>query len=252
LLPVETSGKIFLFIAGMLAIFLFCFLIYCIPLYARSQYPHSEKSKRVVQFAIYFIFLIAFAWIANLSRARHILPLLLILPVALVCLFEIKQLSRLKKVLPFIFVVLFTLNIASWISNFKKANFNPTTVVKAMERNECKFFYASYWCAYPIMFESKGLLCGSPMLLPYHEILSDRRPDYTNVIRQEQSPAFFFGQYETTLKQGFVNFLAETKISSEQIESNEGTLFFHFSKPVDPVIETRWNTTFAVRKSEIN
>jgi hypothetical protein len=205
----------------------------------------------VLHFSFYFIFLVIFSWIANLNRARHLLPLLLIIPVAFFSTAEVKNRSIGKKILPGVFILLYTLNLLSWVSGFKTSNFNPAAVLGSFTNNNVRYFYGSYLTTFPIMFISKGTVVGSPMLLPNHEILSDRRPDFSEAVRKAPAPAFFFAKTETSLEKEFQAFLLISHITSSCDRNVDGALFFNLSKPVDAVVKTKWNTTFMLRENNL-
>jgi hypothetical protein len=85
------------------------------------------------------------------------------------------------------------------------------------------------------------------MLLPAHEILADRKPDYTELVQKSASPAFFFGSWEGSLENEFCAFLSANNITSAYRKDIGGSLYFNLSRPVDAVVRTRWNTTFQMR-----
>lgn len=206
-----------------------------------------EKTFYLRQFSAFFIFLILFQWVANLNRARHLLPLLAIIPVAFFTLTRHRFLW--KKVAIGTMCLICVLHVIGWSIKMQHTGFDPRPVVEVMKEKRIKEFYGSYWTTYPIMFSSNGELIGSPYLLPYNEILSDRRPNFTKQVRSSLSPAFIFGGGEQRLKDNLQQFLIENSIKSKSIEIGSTTIFWELSKPVHAMIKSHWETSFVLGRS---
>jgi hypothetical protein len=243
LLP-ENSGPLYLRIAGMLLIALFLVFVIRALFFTRAQ----PEKVYVIHFSFFILAIVVFAWIGNLNRARHLLPLLLALPAALFSLAGIAKTVRVKNTLIAVFILLYGVNSISLVVNRKATGFDAKPVISAFYKNKIRCFYGSYWSVYPIMFASKGAILGSPMLLPSREILSDRRPDYTDSVRAAAQPAFFFIASETGLEKEFWNFCMSNLITYRQDRRRQGVLYYDLSKPVDAVVKTKWKTAFVVRE----
>lgn len=196
------------------------------------------------QFAIYLLIFILFQWVASLKADRHFMPLYFVIPVAIFSLAE--RYTKLRRAPVVIVVVLALLNVFGWNQEFKTSLFNPHNIVKFMEKKHVREFYSSYWTGYPIMFVGEGRLIGSPMLLPYHEPFSDRRPKYTDQVIHAEDAAFVFGIGEEQLKAQFIFFLNNHQISFQTAQVEGTTIYFQFSTPVGTHIskETRSNVFF--------
>jgi len=237
----DLFGKWILVVAGS-------FLIFVMVWFAGSVFFNTdtlkEKTYYLRQFSAFFIVLILFQWVANLNRARHMLPLLAIIPVALFTLTKHPFLS--KKVAIGAMCLICGLQAIGWSTKMQHIDFDPTPVVDVMKEKGIKEFYGSYWTTYPIMFSSNGELVGSPYLLPYNEILSDRRPNFTKQVRSSLSPAFIFAGGEQRLKDNFQQFLIENCIKSKSIEVGSATIFWELSKPVHAMVKSHWKTSFVL------
>lgn len=130
-----------------------------------------------------------------------------------------------------ILLLLSTLQVVGWHHEFSTLHFNPGPVVKIMESSGIKEFYASYWIGYPVMFLGEGRLIGSPMLLPYREPFSDRRPQYTEQVRRSGNAAFVFGSDEKSLEMEFLSFLKIHDITYETVEIDGTSIYYRLSKP---------------------
>jgi len=208
----------------------------------------GPKTYYARQFSVFLIFLILFQWVADLNRARHMLPLLAVIPVALFTITE--NYSFLKKLAIVALSLICGLQVIGWHAKMQVSFFDPEPVVTLMKEKGIREFYGSYWTSYPIMFASEGAIIGSPMLLPKNEILSDRRPDYTEKLRKSLSPAFVFSDDEYKLKERFEEFLIEHHIKYESAETQHATVFFAFSEPVHAEVKSHWKTNFVVNKIE--
>jgi len=209
----------------------------------------SPKKYYVRQFSIFLISLVLFQWIVGLNRARHMLPLLLIVPVALFNITENRGFLRKFAILALSLTC--GLQVIGWHEKIQISFFDPAPVVILMKEKGVKEFYGSYWTSYPIMFVSEGAIIGSPLLLPHNEILSDRRPDYTEKVRKSLSPAFIFSDDEYKLKNKFKQFLTKHHIEHESAETQHATVFFALSEPVHAEVRSPWETSFAVKKQRI-
>jgi len=242
LLP-ESAGKASLVIAGLfLAIILLWFIISVFANNKISRQDHNHHRN----FAAYLILLILFQWAANLNRPRHMLPLLLIIPVAVFTV--TKNYYSFNKAIILILLFICGFQTASWVNKMQYSSFDPEPVVNIMKNENIREFYGSYWTTYPIIFSSEGELIGSPYLLPYNEILSDRRPDYTNKVRNSPSPAFVFADEEQQLKKQFLEFLEKRNIRAEYVGTKGTTIFFGLSEPVHAFVDSHWQTTFTLRE----
>ena len=246
LLP-ESVGPVCLQLAGVTLIALFLFFIIRTLFFVKGQ-PERIYS---VHFAYFMIALVVFAWIAGLNRARHLLPLLLALPVALFAITGMARSTRARKLLYAVFVLLYGINITALASNRNATGFHAAPATAAIMKNGICCFYGSYWSIYPILFSSHDRLFGSPMLLPYNEILTDRRPDYTDSVRVAARPAFYFTAAESGLEKEFQGFCRDNGITSRQERTPQGVLYHDLSKPVDALVKTKWNTTFEVRAPDV-
>jgi hypothetical protein len=243
LLP-ESAGKASLVIAGLfLAIILLWFIISVFANNKISRQDHNYHRN----FAAYLILLILFQWAANLNRPRHMLPLLLIIPVAVFTV--TKNYYSFNKAIILILLFICGFQTASWVNKMQYSSFDPEPVVNIMKNENIREFYGSYWTTYPIIFSSECEIIGSPYLLPYNEILSDRRPDYTNKVRNSPSPAFVFADEEQQLKKQFLEFLEKRNIRAEYVGTKGTTIFFGLSEPVHALVDSHWQTTFTLRES---
>ena len=236
----EYLGSSLLAIGGLLLLLVFFWFV-------AGAFFNTDKNaaKRTAfrQFAIFFVFLMVFQWIANLDRARHMLPLLLIIPVAL---FFIKQdYNHLKKYKFIVFGLICALQLSGWAEKTKTSFFDPYPVVDIMKKKGVTEFYGSYWTVYPLMFAAEQDLKGAPFLLPKNEIPSDRRPDISKDVQQSESPAFVFASDELKLKSEFAAFLSSNDISADSFKAGTAIVFHNLSKPVHAIIEPGWKTSFS-------
>ena len=235
----ETFGIWNLKIAGIgLIIILGYFMIWAL----RNKRDAEEKSWYLKQFAMFGIYLIIFQWVANLDQPRHLLPLLMIIPVAIFALGENQNIS--KRAIMSLLVLMCGLQAVGWLEMGKRSLFDPAPLVVLMKEKGINTFYGSYWTTYPIMFASKGDIIGSPSLLPYDEIFSDRRPKLSQQVRRSNSPAFLFAAGEVRLREAFTKFLLENSIAAEKAIKNGTTIYYDISKPVHAAVESHRKTRF--------
>jgi hypothetical protein len=198
------------------------------------------------QFAFYLLVFILFQWVASLRSARHFMPLYFVIPIALFHLTEWH--ARFKKVSIVIILLLSSLQIIGWIQEFMAPRFDARPVVKIMESRGIREFYSSYWTGYPVMFLGSGKLIGSPMLLPYNEPFGDRRPQYTDQVRNSRNSAFVFGAGEEVLKNKFLSFNRNHDITYETREIDGTHIFYNLSKPVGVFFNKKnWDNYFFLK-----
>ncbi len=182
------------------------------------------------QFASYLLMFILFQWMASLHADRHFLPLIVVIPVALMGMANLYP--CLKKGMPVFLMLVCIFQMVGWHQEFKAPRFDPGPVIQAMNKEGIKKFYASYWTAYPVMFLGNGTVIGSPLLLPNHEPFSDRRPQYTEHVIRSREAAFVFGAGEENLKNEFLSFLKVNQITCRSHEMSQVHLYYSLSKPV--------------------
>jgi hypothetical protein len=198
------------------------------------------------QLAFYLLIFILFQWAASLRAVRHFMPIFFVIPIALFHLTEWH--TRFKKVSIVIILLLSSLQIIGWNQEFMAPRFDARPVVKIMESRGIREFYSSYWTGYPIMFLGGGNLIGSPMLLPYNEPFSDRRPQYTEQVRNSRNSAFVFGSDEEGLKNKFLSFKNKHDIVCETREIDGTHIFYHLSKPVGVFFNKKnWENYFFLK-----
>ena len=198
------------------------------------------------QFAFYIIFFLILILAASLHSVRHIVPLFFVLPVVFLSL--IGNTLKLKKASFLILIILSAFQVTGWIKEFNSPRFDPIPVISAMERNGIKYFYSSYWTGYPIMFLGKGNLIGSPVLLPFNEPFSDRKPHFTEQVKDSLDSAFVFRSNENRLEKEFLSFLDNQGISNETMEVAGTVIYFNLSKPVGAYFKKEnWNTYFYLK-----
>ena len=182
------------------------------------------------QFALFLLIFVLFQWIASLGADRHFMPLFVVIPVALLGL--VYGHNILKRGILTILLLMGVLQTYGWHHDFKKPNFDPRPVLDILNKEGIREFYSSYWTAYPIMFLGNGTVTGAPLLLPYHEPFSDRRPQYTEQVVRSRHAAFVFESGEESLKTEFLSFLEENRVIYKLYDANRACLFAGFSKPV--------------------
>ncbi|MEW6673837.1 MAG: hypothetical protein AB1427_19250 [Thermodesulfobacteriota bacterium] len=202
----------------------------------------SDINDKFRQFAVFLALLFLFQWVANLNRTRHLLPLLFIIPVVLLSFMKCRP--HWKTALICLMVITFGSQAYGVMQQMNYSMWDPGPAVRIMKEIGTKEFYGSYWTTYPIMFVSQGELIGSPSLLPYNEILSDRRPEDTKRIRASLRPAFVFAKNEKKIKADFQKYLTDQNITARSVNCPNATIFYDFSKIVHAVVERKWETTF--------
>ena len=228
--------------AGLVLVVLF--IAYVIR--AHKGIGHEKVSLYHRQFALFLLIFILFQWTASLRADRHFIPLFVVIPVALLGLTHGHAL--LKRGMIAILLLLSVLQTFGWHHDFKKTCFDPTPVADILIKEGIREFYSSYWTAYPIMFLGNGTVLGAPLLLPYHEPLSDRRPHYTEQVVRSLEAAFVFGSDEGNLKTEFLSFLEENRISHKTYKVNGASVFSGFSKPVGVRFDkTNWRNYFFLK-----
>ena len=98
------------------------------------------------------------------------------------------------------------------------------------------------------MFQGGGKLIGSPMLLPHNEPFGDRRPQYTDQVRNSRNSAFVFGAGEGALKNKFLSFKKKHDITCEKVEIDGTHIFYNLSKPVGVSFNKKnWDNFFFLK-----
>jgi hypothetical protein len=182
------------------------------------------------QFAIYLLVFVLFQWTASLHADRHFMPIFFVIPIAIFRLME--GCLQLRKTPIVILLLLGFFQVIGWIPEFRAPRFDPHPIVKMMEERGIREFYSSYWTGYPIMFLGEGRLIGSPMLLPFQEPFSDRRPKYTEQVRHGRDAAFVFGIAEKPLENEFLSFLQRNGIRHDTIAIDGTTIHYRLSNQV--------------------
>jgi 4-amino-4-deoxy-L-arabinose transferase-like glycosyltransferase len=223
----DLSGEELQIVAG-------CILIAVLTAYIVFSLRRSGRQEPVVychrQFAIYLLVFALFHWTASLHADRHFMPIFFVIPIAFFSLTE--GCARFKKTPIVILLMLGVLQVVGWDTEFRATRFDPNPVAKTMEKEGIREFYASYWTGYPIMFLGEGRLIGSPMLLPFQEPFSDRRPIYTEQVRRARDAVFVFGGAEKSLKKEFLSFLQKNDIGHDTIEIDGTAIYYRLSKQV--------------------
>jgi hypothetical protein len=209
-------------------------LIVILFVYIVSSLTKGKKKEAVAfyhrQFALYLLIFILFHLFASLRADRHLMPLFAVIPVALLGVATWRPMV--KKVSIVLILVLSALQVISWNQEFRTPHFDPNPVAKIMGSQGIREFYSSYWTGYPIMFLGEGRLVGSPMLLPFNEPFSDRRPQYTEQVRRSRDAAFVFGVGEELLENEFLSFLKTNDITYKMQEIDGTTIYYGLSTPV--------------------
>lgn len=196
------------------------------------------------RFAVFLVLLLLFQWAASLTRARHLLPLLLAMPVAM---YPIVARAHARRAFLAFGVVYCALQLVGWHDAFGRADFDGAPAAAAMQRLSIDAFYGSYWSTYSIMFADRSDLAGAPYLLPFNTPLTDRTPEISARVVAAPSPAFVFGDDETVLRDKFEAFLAVEGLDYRTEDTGGVRLYFDISRAIDPVVEPQWNTGFALR-----
>jgi hypothetical protein len=226
-------------------------LIIFFAAYIVSSFKAVNKQEPVGsyqrQFALYLIAFILFQWVASLHVDRHFMPVSFIVPVAVLGLIKMRIKSTRVSALLLLLLCLF--QVIGWNREFDRVRgFDPLPVVKVMESRGIREFYSSYWTGYPVMFLGEGRLIGSPMLLPYHEPLSDRRPHYTAQVARSRDAAFLFGEDEKTVMNELLSFLKNHDIAFELAGVDGIRIVDRLSKPVGvSYIKKDWSNLFFLK-----
>lgn len=229
--------------AGMVLIVIFIAYIFLYLSGIKKQGPQVSCHR---QFAFYVLIFILFHLFASLRADRHLMPLFVVIPVALLGVGGWHP--RVKKGLVFLMLALSIFQVIGWNQEFRAPRFDPNPVVKIMESRSIREFYSSYWTGYPIMFIGGGRLIGSPMLLPFNEPFGDRRPQYTEQVRRSRDAALVFGVGEELLEKEFLSFLKLHDIACETIEIDGTKIFYHLSKPVGVFFNKKnWSNYFFLK-----
>jgi hypothetical protein len=240
-----SSYSVLSLISGLLCIALLLFLPFIAWRLAHTGY---KKAEYLGQFALFFIILIVFAWLGNLNRARHLLPVALIIPVAF---FSISFVLKSRRTLLYaVFCVLCCIQIFSWRQTKKSNLFQPASTTQAMQHAGIKDFYGSYWTVYPIMFRSGGTLRGSPGIVASGDVVSDRRPDYTKEIHNNPQAAFVFSTQESGIKNNFCWFLHSNRIAADSILTEHAVIYYNLSKQLIPEQSADHTLKYTIVKSE--
>jgi 4-amino-4-deoxy-L-arabinose transferase-like glycosyltransferase len=217
-----------------------------------AVFVFSALSKRISvsihqrRWVYFLLFLISFQWIAGLYRPRHLLPLIIIIPVVLLSLAG----SNVRKqyAVLMILILLSIGQVLNWPRHFGAAAFDPRPVIDVMEKNSIKTFYGTYHSVYPIMFMSKGELVGSPRLLRPGTHYFDPMPQSTSHVRNSSTAAFVFLNVEKDIHDSCRNFLKDHEISFKNITEVDFTVYFDLSKPVDIALDSGCSTRFTLKK----
>jgi len=242
LLP-ESLGDRALSVAGIFLIFVF--VLFILYVFVGKAKKTDSDSGRL--FAFYFILLILLQWFASLESPRHLLPLLIVIPVVFMALSgNRKTYTKISISLLCLFAVL---QLTGWPERLRQPFFDPYPIVPILKGKGIKEFYGQYWTVYPIMFAGKGEFIGSPLLLPYHEPLADRLPKCTLDVRRSLKAAYVFTKGENGLEEKFLRFIKDHKITYESIAVGETNIYFNLSKPVDTLVDAKRNSYFILKPS---
>jgi hypothetical protein len=248
----DELGSMATAIAGFACVGILVFFLFIAYTAVRSSDRWTMRQRGEWQFALFFIALIGFVWIPTLDSPRHLMPLLIILPIAILSIInKTAEGVVTKNILTISLLVMGGLNVWGWTGPLNKIKFNPIPVVEDMNAKNIRYFYASCWTTYPIIFSSGGTAIGSPKLIRYGEPEGERRPQYTAAVRNSPNPAFFFAQSEAVLQKRFNDFLIANNVVCDSSVSSSGVLFYNFSKPVDAVVERHWATDFVLRDMDM-
>lgn len=228
--------------AGVLLIA--CILFFILQPLRKSLLLEDQLDK-IIQFKRFFILLIFFIWIANLNRARHLLPIAFGIPVILFCISKSRR--HLTVMVTAIICLISLANIYDLLRHMQQPHFDPGPVVKMMRQYDIELFYGSYWTVYPIMFEAEGQMQGAPYLLKPNEVLSDRRAIASELVKRSSHPAFVFSSSEIGLQKRFETFLRSNDITSEKIAVSNANIFYKLSKSVHVVADSYNGSNFIIR-----
>lgn len=240
LVPDSFGSELQFFLGIFLLAVLILFII--MPL-GRLSFPGLD-TELLFQFKIFLVVLFLFQWVANLNRARHLLPILIVIPVALFTLCGTSK--TMKKTLTLALIVFCAVNAYDLKAHMRHPMFDPRPVVDLMRREGVDRFYGSYWTVYPIMFASRGQIKGAPYLLKPREILSDRRPESSKIVANAISPAFVFSADEKKMKHDFEAFLFDKGIQFKSLQAGSATFYWALTKPVHIVIDKSKKAIFKI------
>ncbi|MDD5673068.1 MAG: hypothetical protein PHC61_02805 [Chitinivibrionales bacterium] len=192
-------------------------------------------------FAWYCIALIVFGWCANFTRPRHLLPLLTMIPPALLSLRYLRPSFKFAG-LALIFIA--AGQLTGWAKPCKTPPFNPYPVAEFLKRESIGEFYGSYKVTYSIVFATGEKIVGTPFLLSEGDIISDRRAAYTRRVNASAKPAFIFDDGQKQLFAEFTTFLAAHDLRSKFALVGNACIAYDVSGPVKPVIAGLTKTVF--------
>ena len=204
-------------------------LVFGIRSLARSQglTPETLQYRRC---ALFLVFLIGFQWIANLDRARHLLPLILVIPVAAFALANSRRAWQRSAVAGLLLFV--AVQVPGLLLGFQRKGFDPAPTVSHLETIGVREFYGSYHTTYPIAFVAADRFVGAPLLPPGTRLVVDRRPQYTQRVTESPSPAFIFARNEAMAEELFRTFLRDNHISFRRSADESAAVYFGFSRRV--------------------
>jgi hypothetical protein len=216
---VETAGTILIAVLLVFAVRAFA---------CRRQFGQEFLQYR--RFALFLALLIGFQWVANLNRARHLLPLLLVIPVAALALTQPHTVRRRLVVIGL--VVLALAQIPGWALGFHEQAFNPYPLAGYLRDIGVRTFFGSYYTTYPVTFVTMERIVGAPLLPSNEGIVVDRRPQYTRRVIDSPSPAFVFTRNEKYSEERFRAFLRLNNISFRSLTVESAVVYSDFSQRV--------------------
>jgi hypothetical protein len=236
----ESFGNVVGYAAGLL-------LVGALVLFATLAFKDRDSNVAVVhatRFATLLVFLVLFQWAGGLDRTRHLLPLLLVLPLTV---YRIGLLVHARRALFAFSVAYCALQLVGWYDAFDRAGFDGAPAATVMRQRNIDAFYGSYWTTYSIMFADIGDVAGAPYLLPSNTPLPDRTPEITARVFAAPSPAFVFRNDETGLRDKFDAFLAAEGLDFRTEDAGSVRLYFDISRAIIPVVKAQMETGFKLR-----
>lgn len=216
----------------------------CVPV-SKGHFSRLHPGY-LVQFKLFLVTLIAFQWVANLNRSRHLLPLLIVIPVAFFAVAGANK--KRKNVFAAVLCLLSALHAYDLQERMRHPMFDPRPIADVMQAKGIDHFYGSYWTTYPIMFVAEGRIKGAPYLIKPNEILSDRRPMDSEAVMRNPSSAFVFSSAEKKLQTVFEKFMSDNHITGKMIGCRGTNIFWNLSKSVQMVVRKNQGTGYVIRR----
>lgn len=230
---IYTKNIFLLIIAMLILMFYIAMVVYTIisnrSFFTNLKLKNLTGSEILIVYIFWFV--VFYCMFVEPDRPRYLLPL--VIPFTI---FLAKFLNDIRKIFQPIFwsilILIFSFNLSTHSDMLKIPSKKYNKLAEFLLTQNIYYCYSDYWVAYPIIFESRERVIVSPTLF---NAVYDRRPEYTEDVRESKDPAYIFDiKMYKNLTGEFERKVAKLGIYYKKYYIDDFIVYYNFSRKIYP------------------